>query len=68
MEWLYKTVQGDTWDNLAYDIYGSEKLMYLLIAANPRYANIIKFKSGIQLVIPQTPITKTNTMRAPWDD
>ena len=68
MEWLYKTVQGDTWDNLAYDIYGSEKLMYLLIAANPSYANIIKFKSGIQLVIPQTHITKTNTMRAPWDD
>lgn len=68
MKWLYTTVQGDTWDILAHDIYGSEKLMNILIAANPTYANTLVFKAGIQLVIPETPKVKTNAMRAPWDD
>lgn len=68
MKWLYTTVQGDTWDILAHDIYGSEKLMHILIAANPNYANTLVFRAGIQLVIPETPKTKTTAMRAPWDD
>lgn len=68
MKWLYTTRQGDTWDILSHDIYGSEKLMHVLIAANPAFANTIIFTSGIQLIIPETPQTNTNSMRAPWDD
>lgn len=68
MKWLYTTVQGDTWDILAHDIYGSEKLMHLLIAANPSHAKTVLFPAGIELVIPETPKIKTNSMRAPWDD
>lgn len=68
MKWHYITRQGDTWDILAHDIYGSEKLMHVLIAANPAHANTIVFNSGIRLVIPETPKVRPNTMRAPWDD
>ena len=62
MQWRYTTRQGDTWDILAHDIYGSEKLMHILIAANPTHA------AGTQLIIPETPRVNSNSMRAPWDD
>lgn len=68
MKWRYTTRQGDKWDILAHDIYGSEKLMHILIAANPDHANTIVFTAGIQLIIPETPKTNPNVMRAPWDD
>lgn len=68
MQWLYETVQGDTWDILAHDIYGSENLFPILIAANPAYSNVVVFPAGVKLVIPETPRTKTNAVRAPWDD
>ncbi|QHJ78118.1 MAG: hypothetical protein [Caudoviricetes sp.] len=68
MWWEYYTVQGDTWDILAHDIYGSEKLLHILIAANPDYANTVIFPAGVKLIIPKTPKTKINAMRAPWDD
>lgn len=68
MQWHYITKQGDTWDILAHDIYGSEKLMHVLIAANPTHANTIVFSAGIRLIIPETPKIQQNTMRAPWDD
>ena len=68
MRWLYTTRQGDTWDILAHDIYGSEKLMHILIAANPTHANTIVFTAGTQLIIPETPHVNSNSMRAPWDD
>lgn len=68
MKWLYITRQGDTWDILAHDIYGSENLMHILIAANPQHADTIIFKSGIQLIIPETPKINQNVTKAPWDD
>lgn len=68
MRWLYTTRQGDTWDILAHDIYGSEKLMHVLISANPAHANTIVFTAGIQLIIPEIPRVDSNSMRAPWDD
>ncbi|MCX8731171.1 tail protein X [Gilliamella sp. B2969] len=68
MKWHCITRQGDTWDILAHDIYGSEKLMHILIAANPAHANTIVFTAGIQLIIPETPRVNSNSMRAPWDD
>ena len=31
---IYVTTQGDCWDSLAYELYGDEKYMQLLIEAN----------------------------------
>lgn len=68
MQWLYKTAQGDTWDSLAFDIYGSEKLMHILIEANPKHIDTLIFGVGVELIIPQTPPSTINQLKAPWDD
>lgn len=67
MKWKYITKQGDTWDVLALDIYGSEKLMNTLIQANPAYCDIIVFDAGITLIIPETPKSTVNQMVPPWE-
>ena len=33
----YTTIQGDTWDLIAYKLYGEEKYMKNLIEANEEY-------------------------------
>lgn len=68
MQWLYITEQGDTWDQLAFDIYGSEKLMHALMEANPKHINTVIFGSGVELIIPQTPSSTVNQLKVPWDD
>jgi phage tail protein X len=68
MQWEYTTMQGDTWDVLARDIYGSEKLAYVIQQANPEYLPLIFFPAGLVLTIPQTPPLATAQPRAPWAD
>jgi phage tail protein X len=66
MMWEYETKQGDTWDVLARDIYGSEMLAYLILQANPAYMEMIYLPSGLKLTIPDTPPQKTNQPMPPW--
>jgi phage tail protein X len=66
MQWTYVTQQGDTWDVLALDIYGTEMLQAFLIAANPDQAGVLFFPAGVTLVIPDTPITATALPQPPW--
>lgn len=61
----YTTVQGDTFDMLAFKAYGSEFLSHLIIQANPQYSNVITFDSGIVLKLPKINKQLTAT-RPPW--
>lgn len=57
----YTTVQGDTWDLMAYNLYGSEKHMSILIRANWPLADILVFPSGVILNVPdRTPDMPSN--------
>lgn len=49
----YRTIQGDTWDAIAYRLTGSETFMTPLIKANPDYINTGIFEAGIMLQIPE---------------
>lgn len=51
----YTTIQGDTWDLIAYRFYGAEKYMRYLYEANWRYADVLVFSSGTVLTIPDLP-------------
>lgn len=51
----YTTVQGDTWDLIAYRFYGAEKNMRYLYEANWPYADVLVFSSGTVLTIPDLP-------------
>lgn len=57
----YSTIQGDTWDTIAYVQYGDELQMHWLIEANPQHREIVIFPAGIVLNIPDL----GETSRAP---
>ncbi|MEC0171171.1 tail protein X [Paenibacillus graminis] len=61
----YKTVQGDTWDGIAFNLYGDAKLMGVLINANPRHAGTVIFSGNIILSIPDKPVDASDTL-PPW--
>lgn len=49
----YTTIQGDTWDLIAYDLYGDESYMKTLIEANWDYIDTMVFESGVVLNVPE---------------
>lgn len=52
MEDKYTTILGDTWDLIAYKVYGNSKAIKKIIASNEKYAGTYVFKAGIVLSIP----------------
>lgn len=62
----YTTRQGDTFDELALQVYNSEKKAHLLIEANPDYADVLIFDAGVELTIPIYEGTDQPETLAPW--
>ena len=62
----YTTVQGDTWDMIAYRRMGSEKLMDQLIDSNSEHRNIVFFSAGVVLEIPEIASPITINPVPPW--
>ena len=55
----YKTIQGDTWDLIAFRFYpkiGGEKLMDILLEQNPEYIDTVIFPANVILNIPDVNI------------
>lgn len=48
----YRTIQGDSFDAVAYRLWGDERLAARLIAANADYADVLLFEAGVTLSIP----------------
>ncbi|MCG8632252.1 MAG: tail protein X [Desulfobacterales bacterium] len=67
MSRTYTTSQGDTWDLIAYNEMGSEKLMHDLIDANPGYQDTVYFSAGVGLTIPDVPVSiSSDDPVPPW--
>lgn len=62
----YTTRQGDTFDELALQVYDSEKKAHLIIEANPDYSDVLIFDAGIVLTIPVFDDTELPESLAPW--
>lgn len=50
---IYVTSQGDTWDSIAYDLFGSEEYMGILMDANLDLLDILVFSSGTVIQVPE---------------
>ncbi|GIO33128.1 membrane protein [Paenibacillus albilobatus] len=61
----YSTLQGDTWDCIAYKLAGSEAFMIPLIHANPQHADIVIFSAGFTLNVPDLPVDAPDSL-PPW--
>ena len=54
----YVTQQGDTWDLIAYKLYGEERRMKNLIEANWPLLDVLVFSSGTEITVPDLPEEK----------
>lgn len=61
----YSTIQGDTWDGIAYRLYGSENHMVTLMAANPDYVDVVVFSAGTELNMPEISAEAASSL-PPW--
>ncbi|MEK4060981.1 MULTISPECIES: tail protein X [Paenibacillus] len=62
---IYRTVQGDTWDSVAFQVYGDEQLMTMLMNANPNHTETVIFSRNIAINVPDKPVI-TSDMLPPW--
>ena len=58
----YRTKRNDTFDKIAYDLYGDEKIASYIIDANPEHADVIIFDEGINLYLPKLVQIETSTL------
>ncbi|WP_198510292.1 tail protein X [Bacillus solitudinis] len=61
----YSTVSGDTFDKIAFEQYGDEKLALQIIEANIEHASVLTFGSGTELTIPDVEVTPISNL-PPW--
>ncbi len=65
MSGSYSTVQGDTWDVIAYKKLGSTDYTDQLISANLEHVGTLLFPTGITLRLPEI-TTKLSADIPPW--
>lgn len=64
----YTTIQGDTWDMIAFREYaglGGEKLTHILLDANTEHLNTVIFPAGVELNIPEVYAPASRSL-PPW--
>lgn len=67
MSKTYRTVQGDTWDMISLNQYGSELFTKDLVEANPTYRKTLVFGAGTTLVIPDVSAQqRQQSIAPPW--
>ena len=63
----YRTEQGDTWDLIALRMYpsiGAEKLMDVLLDANPEHIHTVIFPANVILNIPEVSVPVISSLPA----
>lgn len=61
----YITKEGQTWDQIAVEVYGKETMADVLMRNNPKQIGIFIFPSGVELITPDADITNRAEM-PPW--
>jgi len=62
----YTTTQGDTFDIIAFRVWGNEKLMHKLIEANPEHQGKVFFSAGVLLNVPEIKLPVSKDPVPPW--
>lgn len=61
----YTTIQGDTWDAIAWKTMGNEFQSAALMRRNPAFLRFFVFPAGIPLEIPETAENVSENL-PPW--
>lgn len=62
----YTTMQGDTWDGIAYKLYQDESYMTDLMKLNPDLTQTVIFSAGVVLSLPEVVEPQQATDLPPW--
>lgn len=62
----YTTILGDTFDLVAYKMYGDSKAIKKIIEVNQVHCGTLIFSAGVELVIPPKEEVVTDERIAPW--
>lgn len=62
----YTTRAGDSFDQLALQLYNDEKMAHLIIEANPDYADVVIFEECVPIMLPIFDDTALPETLAPW--
>jgi phage tail protein X len=62
---IYTTIQGDTWDMIAWKVYHREICMSDLLAANPDIIATTVFSQGVNIKCPDIEAPTTDIL-PPW--
>lgn len=60
----YTTQQGQTWDQISKEVYGSELHIRELMESNQKLIDIFVFSAGTVLTVPE--LTEDTTNLPPW--
>lgn len=64
---IYATVLGDTWDTIAYKLFGDSKLYNPLLELNQEYSDVVMFEAGIKIKYQDNVIINNiNDKLPPW--
>ena len=63
---IYRTIQNDTFDIIAYRLWQNEHLCHELMAVNPDYMDVLLFEPGIELNVPDMKIEPKKANLPPW--
>lgn len=64
----YIATNGDTWDSIAFKVYGDEFMCDQICAANRRrHEGVLMFEGGEQIDLPETVTAQLNVIKAPWE-
>lgn len=66
MNKTYVTIQGDTWDLVAYKNYGTSLVMHKIIEANLEHIDTVVFRAGTELTLPELDLTNKKAGSPPW--
>ncbi len=61
----YTTKSGDTWDTVAYKVWGDEMYMDTLIKANLGHKDTFIFPAGVVLALPEIGLEVSDSL-PPW--
>lgn len=61
----YITILGDTWDSIAYKVWGNEMNMDSLIMENLEHKDTYIFSAGVKLTLPEIFLEVSKSL-PPW--
>ena len=61
----YTTITGDTWDAVAYKVWGNEMYTDTLIKANLEHKDTFIFPAGVMLTLPEIELEVSESL-PPW--